>query len=194
MDVVFDLSLLNNSSIHAELSINSENYINCFHLQSSWGNCVAQKISIDTPLAELTLRKYERPGAGTTKRDLVRKLCLSLGLLQPGDSRDIIVDVLFVILEAERELTSTEVEKRVVQRRKEQKLELLGIAPSNIRRQLLRLRDLFIVEKVKNNYRVRENASLKTIFEESIEKYYLDSIVNRVKEFVASADAAFPRR
>jgi hypothetical protein len=124
---------------------------------------VAQKISIDTPLAELTLRKYERPTEGLGKRDLVRKLCLSLGLLQPGDSRDVIVDVLQVVLEAEKELTSTEVEKRVVTKRKEQKLELLGIAPSNIRRQLLRLRDIFLVEKVKNTYRIRENAKLKTI-------------------------------
>ncbi len=155
---------------------------------------MAQKISVDTPLAEITLRKYERPVPGTARRDLVRKLCLSLGLLQPGDSRDVIVDVFQVILEAERELTSTEVEKRVVQKRKEQKLELLGIAPSNIRRQLLRLRDLFLVEKVKNTYRVRENARLTTLFEENIEKYYLDSIVNRVKEFVQAADELFRER
>ncbi len=152
------------------------------------------KISIDTPLAELTLRKYERPAEGISKRDLVRKLCLSLGLLQPGDSRDVIVDVLHVMLEAEKELTSTEVEKRVVAKRKEQKLELLGIAPSNIRRQLLRLRDIFLVEKVKNNYRIRENARLKTIFEENIEKYYLDSIINRAKEYIAAVDQVFGKQ
>jgi len=152
------------------------------------------KISIDTPLAEVTLRKYERPAPGMQKRELVRKLCLSLGLLQPGDSRDVVVDVLQVILEADEELTSTEVEKRVIQKRKEQKLEMLGIAPSNIRRQLLRLRDLFIVEKIKNNYRVRENASIKTIFEENIEKYYLDSIKNRVKEYIEAVDILFKKR
>jgi len=155
---------------------------------------VVQKISIDTPLAEITLRKYERPAPGASKRDLVRKLCLSLGLLQPGDSRDVVVDVLHVILEAGTDLTSTEVERLVIARRKEQKLELLGIAPSNIRRQLLRLRDLFIVEKVKNNYRVRENALLATIFTESIQKYYLDSILNRVKEHVDAVDAVFERK
>ncbi|MBR9693240.1 hypothetical protein GOV07_04935 [Candidatus Woesearchaeota archaeon] len=152
---------------------------------------MVQKISVDTPLAELTLRKYERPAEGISKRDLVRKLCLSLGLLQPGDSRDVIVDVLQVMLEAEREVTSTDVEKRVIAKRKEGKMELLGIAPSNIRRQLLRLRDIFLVEKVKNNYRIRENARLQTIFEENIEKYYLDSIVNRVKEYIAVVDEVF---
>ncbi len=151
------------------------------------------RISVDTPLAELTLRKYERP-SGESPRDLVRKLCLSLGLLQPGDSRDVVVDVLQVILEAERPLTSTEVERRVTEKRKEAGLELLGIAPSNIRRQLLRLRDLFIVEKVKNTYRVRENASVRELFEENLEKYFLTSILSRVKEYVDEIDKVFSLR
>ena len=154
---------------------------------------MAKKISIDTPLSEITLRKYEKPSVDN-KRELVRKLCLSLGLLQPGDSRDIVVDVLQVVLEAETELTSTEVEKLVKQKREEQSLAMLGVAPSNIRRQLLRLRDLFLVEKVKNNYRIRENAKLSTIFSESIEQYYLDSIVKRVKEYVAEVDNVFLKR
>jgi hypothetical protein len=114
--------------------------------------------------------------------------------LQPGDSRDVVVDVLQVILDAEKDLTSTEVERRVIQRRKEGKLVMLGVAPSNIRRQLLRLRDLFIVEKVKNTYRVRENALLRTIFEESVQKYYLDSILNRVKEYLDAVDNTFLKR
>ncbi|MBW3020061.1 hypothetical protein KY334_02085, partial [Candidatus Woesearchaeota archaeon] len=56
-------------------------------------------------------------------------------------------------------------------------------ASSNVRRQLLRLRDLFIVEKVANNYRINENMNLSEIFAEKIEKYYLDSIKSRVKEY-----------
>jgi len=52
----------------------------------------------DIPLSEITLRKYEKP-AGLEKRELVRKICLSLGLLQLGDSRDIIVDILMVLIE-----------------------------------------------------------------------------------------------
>lgn len=152
------------------------------------------KISIDTPLAELTLRKYEQPAKALQKRDLVRKLCLSVGLLQPGDSRDVIVDVLRVILEAKRPLSSTEVEERVIKTRKAQKLQLLGIAPSNIRRQLLRLRDIFIVEKVKNSYRIRENSNIHSIFEESIKKYYLDSILKRVEEYIDIVDETFLKR
>ena len=57
---------------------------------------MVQKISRDIPLVELTLRRYEKPTMGD--RELVRKLCLSLGLLQPGDSRDVIVDIFYILL------------------------------------------------------------------------------------------------
>ena len=147
-------------------------------------------ISIDTPLAELTLRKYEKP-KDLPKRELVRKICLSLGLLQPGDSRDVVVDILQVMLEAEEELTSTQVEKLTIKSREKHKLKMLGVAPSNVRRQLLRLRDLFIVEKVKNNYRIREKSNLLSLFEENVEKYYLNSIISRVKEYLKEADKNF---
>ncbi len=154
------------------------------------GFYLKKTISIDTPLAEVTLRKYEKP-KNLSKRELVRKICLSLGLLQPGDSRDVIVDVLQVMLESEKELSSTEVERLTITNRKKNKLKMLGIAPSNIRRQLLRLRDLFIVEKVKNNYRIKEKSALLSLFEENIEKYYLASIINRVKEYLREADKGF---
>jgi hypothetical protein len=68
---------------------------------------------------------------------------------------------------------------------------MLGIASSNIRRQLLRLRDLFIIEKVKNNYRITENTKLKDIFEEKVEQYYLQSIIQRVKEYIQETDKQF---
>ena len=150
------------------------------------------KIAIDRSLAEITLRKYEKPEA-LKDRELVRKLCLSVGLLQPGDSRDIIVDILLIILQCKDPLTSQEVEERVIEYRKHHQMQLLGIASSNIRRQLLRLRELFIVEKVKNSYIINESATLQYIFAEKIEKYYLNSIVERVKDYVIEADKRFPR-
>jgi len=151
---------------------------------------VKKTISIDTPLAEITLRKYEKP-KNISKRDLVRKICLSLGLLQPGDSRDVMVDVLQVMLEAKEGLSSTEVEKLTIDNRKKHKLKMLGIAPSNVRRQLLRLRDIFIVEKIKNSYRIKENSTLISLFEENIEEYYMASILNRVREYLKEADKVF---
>ncbi|MAG38562.1 hypothetical protein CMO90_00565 [Candidatus Woesearchaeota archaeon] len=151
------------------------------------------KVSIESPLAEITLRKYESP-KGKDKRELVRKLCLSLGLLQPGDSRDVIVDVLQVMLESKKELTSKEVENLTIKNRQNNKQPLLGIAPSNIRRQLLRLRDLFILEKKANNYLVKENSKLIDLFVENIEKYYLNSIITRVKEYLKETDKKFNKK
>ena len=141
----------------------------------------------DQPLAEITLRKYEKPYQ-LERRDLVKKICLSLGLLQPGDSRDVVVDVLQYILDNRRELTSDEIVSGAVANREKYGLNLHGTAASNIRRQIKRLRDLFLVEKVANNYRVMEQGKLLEIFEEKVEKFYLHTIVARVKEYLKEID------
>lgn len=140
------------------------------------------KISKDIPLAELTLRRYERPDK-LSKRDLIRKLCLSIGLLQPGDSRDVVVDIFHVLIHSKKPIDSEEIVNKVISLRKKHKLPALGIAPSNVRRQIKRLRDLFLVEKIQNKYRITENESLLNIYENKIEKYYLNSINERVKDY-----------
>ncbi|MBW3014809.1 hypothetical protein KY330_00135 [Candidatus Woesearchaeota archaeon] len=151
------------------------------------------KISKDTPLSELTLRRYEKPDS-FQDRDLVRKLCLSTGLLQPGDSRDVIVDVLYVLLQAskeKKELNSEEVRDLVIQLRKKNNHPIIGVASSNIRRQLKRLRDLFLIEKNINNYRITEFALLSDTFEEKVERFLLTSVLSRVKEYVKEVDNQF---
>jgi len=145
------------------------------------------KVSTDAPLAEITLRKYPRP-TDLSRRELVKRLCLSMGLLQPADSRDVIVDVFQVILDAEKPISSDQVQIRVIDSRKKESLALIGIAPSNIRRQIKRLRDLFLVEKVGSTYRLTEGESLHEIFTEKIEKFYLQSITERVKEYCKLLD------
>ena len=150
------------------------------------------KISIDTPLAEVQLRRYEKPGL--QGRDLVRRVCLSLGLLQPGDSRDVIVDILLVLLKArtrKEELHSEEIKNHVIDMRKQASLPMLGIAASNIRRQLKRLKDLHLIETNANLYRISEFATLTELFDEKIEKFLLKSIVSRVKEYLKAVDAEF---
>jgi len=141
------------------------------------------KISKDLPLAEITLRKYEKPYE-MSRRDLIRKICLSTGLLQPGDSRDVIVDIFHILLERKKDMSCEEIREAVVAYRKDAKLPLHGIAPSNIRRQVKRLRDLYFVEKVRNNYRIHENEQLSVLFTEKIEKFYLAAIVSRIKEYL----------
>tara|TARA_Y100000031_G_C8109153_1_gene332601 strand:- start:116 stop:553 length:438 start_codon:yes stop_codon:yes gene_type:complete len=143
------------------------------------------KVSRDVPLTELTLRKYEKP-YDMSRRDLIRKVCLSTGLLQPGDSRDVIVDIFQILLDNDNELTSEEVRDKVIQSRKDNKLPLNGIASSNIRRQLKRLRDMYFIEKIKNKYRIHEKEEISVIFQEKIEKFLLPAIVSRIKEYIKS--------
>ncbi|RLE38444.1 hypothetical protein DRJ17_03970 [Candidatus Woesearchaeota archaeon] len=147
----------------------------------------------DVPLTELTLRRYEKP-SNLGRRELVKKLCLSTGLLQPGDSRDVIVDVLFVLLLAAKNnelLSSEEVQKRVIELRKQEGLPLLGIAASNIRRQIKRLRDLYLAEKVKNRYRITEYEPLGVLLQEKLERVMVPSLLSRIKEYAMMVDEKF---
>ena len=143
-------------------------------------------ISRDIPLSEITLRRYEKP-SNLSERELIRKLCLSIGLLQPGDSRDVIVDILAVLIKAKKEkkdYTSDQICKLVIEERKKQSLQMLGVASSNIRRQLKRLKDILLVEKRLNAYRIVEHGHLAEIFEEKIEKFMLQNINSRIKEYL----------
>ena len=149
-------------------------------------------ISRDTPLAEITLRRYEKPTMND--RELVRKFCLSVGLLQPGDSRDVVVDVFHVLLKAKQnreELHSEEIKNNVMSLRKSAGMPMLGIASSNIRRQLKRLKDLHLIETNANLYRITEFNSLSEIFEEKIESFILTSVVSRVKDYLQKMDEEF---
>ena len=146
----------------------------------------------DVPLGEITLRKYEKP-YDAPKREIVRKICLSLGLLQPGDSRDIIVDILLVLEEARKQkamLSSFEIRDKVNALRKQNSLEAKGLAESNIRRQLKRLRDAMLVDKTENKYRMSEFSSLSEIFTTKIEKFLIPQIVERIKEYLVKLDTA----
>ena len=150
------------------------------------------RISKDTPLNEITLRRYEKPTMG--ERELVRKFCLSLGLLQPGDSRDVIVDVFHVLLKARQrkeELHSEEIKNLVMQERKNLSLPMLGVASSNVRRQLKRIKDLHLIETNANLYRISEFSEVSEIFQEKVENFILKSVMSRIKEYVEKIDKEF---
>ncbi|MBU0958037.1 MAG: hypothetical protein KKF56_04485 [Nanoarchaeota archaeon] len=147
-------------------------------------------VARDIPLNEITLRKYEKPYAGD-KREIMKKTCLSLGLLQSGDSRDVITDIMMVLLEGRKHkdrMSSDEIKKRVEKMREKHNLEMKGIAESNIRRQLKRLRDLMIVDKKENLYHLSEHESLSHIFEHKIEKFILQQTIDRVKEYLVELE------
>jgi len=140
----------------------------------------------DIPLSEITLRRYEKP-YDSTQRELIKKVCLSLGLLQPGDSRDIIVDIMLVLEESRKNkawLSSFEIRDKVEQLRKDNSLESKGLAESNIRRQLKRLRDSMLADKQENKYRISEFAPIKELFENKIEKFLVPQTIERIKEYL----------
>lgn len=144
----------------------------------------------DIPLNEITLRKYEKP-YDVSQRELIRKICLSLGLLQPGDSRDIIVDILVVLEQARKNkqlLTSFQIRDMVEESRKQNSQEAKGLAESNIRRQLKRLRDTMLIDKQNNEYRISEFASLKELFESKIENFLIPQTIERIKEYLEKLD------
>ena len=148
----------------------------------------------DSPLSEITLRRYEKP-YNLTQRELVKKICLGLGLLQPGDGRDVIVDILSVLLAARREkkeLSLEGIQQAAIEMRKQNNLEIKGIADSNIRRQVKRLRDIMLVEKNGNNYYIAEFETLDTLFHDKIEKFLLPQIIERVKEYLLQLEKAAP--
>lgn len=145
----------------------------------------------EIPLGEITLRKYEKP-YDSPKRELIRKICLSLGLLQPGDSRDIIIDIFLVLDDARKQKTwisSFEIRDKVEAIRKQNSLEGKGLAESNIRRQLKRLRDALLVDKQENKYRLSEFAPLSEIFTSKIERFLIPQTIERIKEYLAKLDS-----
>jgi len=149
------------------------------------------KMVKEVPLSEITLRRYEKP-YDMSHRELVKKVCLSLGLLQPGDSRDIIVDI-FLALEGSRKkkewLSSFQIKDIVEELRKSNSLEIKGLAESNIRRQLKRLRDAMLVDKQENQYRISEFATLSELFSNKIEKFLIPQSVERIKEYLGKLDS-----
>lgn len=141
----------------------------------------------EPPLSEICLRKYERP-FGLRNRELIKKLCLSVGLLQPGDSRDVIVDILYAIILSKEGLKPIIIEQNIRQLREQAALSLEGITSPNVRRQLRRLKLLFLIEKKNGVYRICEG-SLENAFTEKLEKFYIPSIIDRVKQYLKAVDA-----
>ena len=144
-------------------------------------------VASQKPLSEITLRKYETP-KGLDERELTKKFCLTIGLLNPGDSRDVIVDILHEILFSKKPLTASEIRQRVEFTRRSAKRPATGCAMSNVLRQLRRLKESLLIEKHLNTYRVSENDTLTGIFQEKVQKFRIESIIQRALEYTAELD------
>jgi hypothetical protein len=137
------------------------------------------------PLNEIILRLYENP-SGLKGRELIKKTCLGIGILNPGDSRDVIVDVFWVITKSSKQqkwLSSIEIGEEVIQLRKSLELSTDGTAGSNIRRILKILCDYGIVENIKAKYRIIEFMPLEDVFERVLRERF-EKIVDRNKMYL----------
>lgn len=148
-----------------------------------------KEIMNDRPLSEITLRKYEHPG-GLEKRALVRKICLSIGLLNPGDSRDVIVDILYSIF-TKKQLTTEEIINEARVNRGKGKNSSQGTSQSNIRTQLRKLKNIGLIEKNEGKYRVREGLALSEAFKKHVREEIIDNILQRVEKLMEEADKRF---
>ena len=81
-------------------------------------------------------------------------------------------------------LSSFDIRDKVEVLRKSNSLEVKGLAESNIRRQLKRLRDAMIIDKNENQYRMSEFAPLSELFEVKIEKFLIPQTIERIKEYL----------
>ena len=137
----------------------------------------------DLPLQEITLRKYEEP-ANLQGRELTKKFLLSVGLLQPGESRDVIVDIFHALLIARKDKKPMEVE-HFMQHLKDKQ----GASAPNVRRQLRRLRELKLVEKLPEGYRITEFGSIKPIIDSFVSEFLVQPALERVKQYAEKLDA-----
>ncbi len=144
---------------------------------------MARKVFKDIPVIDVHIRKFEKPD-NFSLNVLMRKFCISMGLLQPGDGRDSIVDLLTLFYKAgrvKRYLTIEEVYKFMLG------LEKSGTAQSNVRRNILRLKDLGFIDRTGNGYRIREWLSFHGLVSE-FTKFKVEPVLERIKEYAKALD------
>ncbi|MDD5417586.1 MAG: hypothetical protein PHW96_01695 [Candidatus Nanoarchaeia archaeon] len=143
-------------------------------------------VSKETPISEITLRKFEKPYVNEP-RQLMRKFCISLGLLQPGDSRDIIVDLMLLFNAAKKQkviLTPDVIYKNMANH----SVDKIGMAPSNIRRHLKRLKDMKFIEKYGIGYRTCEWMSFEEMVDRHIHEFLIKPALERIKEYASKIE------
>lgn len=136
-----------------------------------------KKVARDTPLSEITLRRFEKPYGD--RDEILRKFCISIGLLQPADSRDLVVSIIKELLDARKDekMISTE----------DIQSSIKGTKP-NIRRHLRRMKEIGLVEKLENRYRIREFMTLSEILNEHIRPFVIETAFSRIVEYAETLD------
>ena len=141
-----------------------------------------KRVFKDTPLDEITLRRFEKP-TNEDLKELSRKFLISIGLLQSGDSRDIISELFYNFLIASKRQEFLEADD-IINKFK----SVDGGTPSNIRRHLRRLKDLNLVERTAYGYRIKEFLPLSELFNEQVINQVIMPSLNRINDYAKKID------
>ena len=136
----------------------------------------------DVPLQEITLRKYEEP-SNLSGRELTKKFLLSIGLIRPGESRDIVVDIFHTLILARNKKEHIDIPMLSEKLKNKQ-----GASIPNINRQLRRLKNMKLIEKSNDGYRVTEFSSLQPVIDNYIVNYLINPAVDRIKQYAKHLD------
>ena len=135
--------------------------------------------SRDIPLNEIILRKYEAPN-GMERKELCRKFLLSIGLLQPGESRDIITEIFYLLSKTDSSLNIPMIAKNLK--------GMPGASEPNIRRQIRRLKELKLIEKHNAGYRIVEAGSIENSIKNYIIPFLIQPSTERILEYAHELD------
>jgi hypothetical protein len=106
-------------------------------------------------------------------------------MLNPGESRDIVVDITAALLLAKKEKKVMEIEDFLLQLK-----DKPGASAPNIRRQLRRLKDLKLVEKLPEGYRITEFGAIKPLIDSYVSEFMIKPTLDRVKQYAEKLDLA----
>lgn len=147
------------------------------------GAKIRKRLYKDTPLAGISLSEFERPGSDYFTN--LRRFCISIGVISPGESRIGIVHILDVLLkEKERHPEGIDSYALVKELYKTE----VKIVYANILRDIRKLIAVGLVEKRDGKYRIKENMHLSEILDSFIKPYIIDRILKRVSEYASKLD------
>ncbi len=144
---------------------------------------IKERLYRDRPLSGISLNEFEKPTNDYNTN--IRRLCISLGLVRPGESRIAVVYILDILLKARKKrpsgIDSYEIVKELYKKK-------VRIVYANILRDLRKLISIGIVEKRNNLYRVRENMRLNEIIAEFVKPYIIDRTLGKIEEYAKAVE------
>ena len=147
------------------------------------GKKIREILYKDEPLSGISLNEFERPTNDYNTN--IRRLCISLGLIRPGESRIAIVHILDMLLKARKKnpdgFDSYDIIKGLYKKK-------IKIVYANVLRDLRKLISVGIVEKRNNMYRIRENMKLNEIITSFIKPYIIDRTLSKIEEYAKAVE------